>query len=191
MISRLAPRTTREPRLSRVPIARSECPEISGATSGASAGEIGRQVDVHVGEHRRVGRRTTPACSARPRPFCSSRTTRTSVELGGEFGGDARGVVDAGVVGDRDAHRVREVVAQVAVQPVHRVGERGLLVVDRDHHVEHGHAERRGRQRGVRPRSEAGRRDRRGAGSRAMSVMTSMVESVGCGRPLGKLCAAL
>ena len=34
MISRFGPRTTRAPRLSRVPIARSECPEMSGATSG-------------------------------------------------------------------------------------------------------------------------------------------------------------
>ena len=37
MNSRLAPRTTRDAGLSRVPIARSECPEISGATSGSSA----------------------------------------------------------------------------------------------------------------------------------------------------------
>ena len=37
MISRFGPRTTRAPRPSRVPIARSEWPEISGATSGASA----------------------------------------------------------------------------------------------------------------------------------------------------------
>ncbi len=36
-ISASAPRTTRAPRPSRVPIARSEWPEISGATNGASA----------------------------------------------------------------------------------------------------------------------------------------------------------
>ncbi|CAM5285789.1 hypothetical protein SGLAM104S_06814 [Streptomyces glaucescens] len=37
MNSRLAPRTTREPPASREPIARSEWPEMSGATSGSSA----------------------------------------------------------------------------------------------------------------------------------------------------------
>lgn len=37
MNSRFGPRTTRALRLSRDPIARSECPEISGATSGSSA----------------------------------------------------------------------------------------------------------------------------------------------------------
>jgi hypothetical protein len=35
--SRFGPRTTREPWASRVPIATSLCPEISGATSGSSA----------------------------------------------------------------------------------------------------------------------------------------------------------
>ena len=44
---------------------------------------------------------------------------------------------------------------QVAVQPVHRIGERGLLVVDRDHDVEHGYPERAGGERGVGPRPEA------------------------------------
>ena len=37
MTSRFIPRTTREPRPSRVPIARSEWPEISGATNGSNA----------------------------------------------------------------------------------------------------------------------------------------------------------
>ncbi len=37
MNSRFGPRTTRELRASREPIARSEWPEISGATSGSSA----------------------------------------------------------------------------------------------------------------------------------------------------------
>ena len=37
MISRLGPRTTREPGASRLPIATSLCPETSGETSGSSA----------------------------------------------------------------------------------------------------------------------------------------------------------
>ena len=43
MTSRLGPRTTREERDSRVPMARSEWPLISGATSGSSAA---RSVDM-------------------------------------------------------------------------------------------------------------------------------------------------
>ena len=55
------------------------------------------------------------------------------------------------------------------MQPVNRMCQGGLLVVHRDHHVEHRHAERAGRQRGVRPSFEDW-------WSRAMSVMTSIVE---------------
>jgi hypothetical protein len=76
-------------------------------------------------------------------------------QLGGELLGDAGGVIDAGVVSDRDAGRKREVVPQVAVQPVHRIRQRGLLVVNRDHHVEHGHSGGAGRDRRVRPGFEA------------------------------------
>ena len=36
MISRFGPRATTEPSLSREPMARSECPDTSGATSGSS-----------------------------------------------------------------------------------------------------------------------------------------------------------
>ncbi len=43
----------------------------------------------------------------------------------------------------------------MTVQPVHRIGQRRLLVVDRDHHVEHGYAERFGGDRGVGPGFEA------------------------------------
>ena len=34
-------------------------------------------------------------------------------------------------------------LSEVTMQPVHRIGQGGLLVVHRDHHVEHGHARRR------------------------------------------------
>ena len=47
-----------------------------------------------------------------------------------------------------------KVLPKVAVQPVHRIGEGGLLVVHRDHDVEHGHAGGAGGQGGVRPRFE-------------------------------------
>ena len=75
-------------------------------------------------------------------------------QLGGQFGGDPGRVVDAGVVGDRDARLEREVLPQMAMQPVHRIGEGGLLVVHRHHDVEHRHARGAGREGGVRPRFE-------------------------------------
>ncbi len=43
---------------------------------------------------------------------------------------------------------------KVTMQPVHRIGKGGLLVVHRDHHVEHGHAGGASRHGGVRPRFE-------------------------------------
>ncbi len=77
MNSRLAPRTTRELRASREPIARSEWPEISGATSGSSAF---RSVDRSTSMYARIGasEEDQTVRSARPRPFCSSRKALTS-----------------------------------------------------------------------------------------------------------------
>ena len=113
-------------------------------------GEVGRQVDVHVDEHRCVGGRPH-------RVQCTAASLLLEPhhpdvgELGREFFGDHGRVVDAGVVRDRDAGRKRELVPQMAVQPVHRIRQRGLLVVDRDHHVEHGYARRTSRYGRVRP----------------------------------------
>jgi hypothetical protein len=72
MISRFGPRTTREPCASRVPMAMSEWPEISGATSGSSAA---RSVDRSTSRYASTGapERDQAACSARPRPFSASR----------------------------------------------------------------------------------------------------------------------
>lgn len=74
MISRFGPRTTREPRASRVPMAMSEWPEISGATSGSSAA---RSVDRSTSRYASTGARERDhaVCSARPRPFSASRMT--------------------------------------------------------------------------------------------------------------------
>ena len=78
MTSRFAPRTTREPRARREPIARSEWPDTRGATNGASAA---RSVDRSTSMYASTGASDVDhtACRARPRPFCSSRTMRTSV----------------------------------------------------------------------------------------------------------------
>ena len=182
MNSRLAPRTTRDPRPSRVPIARSEWPEMSGATSGASAA---RSVDRSTSMYASTG-------SVRGRPHRVQRAAASLLlqphhpnvgQFRGELGGDSRGVVDAGVVGDRDARRERELLAQVAVQPAHRVGQCGLLVVHRHHHIEYGHPGGAGRQCGVRLAIRNGfRMPDPASRSRAMSVMTSMVGRAACVR---------
>ena len=77
------------------------------------------------------------------------------VEVGRELCGDAWGVVDAGVVGDGDPHRVREAIAQMAVQPMDRIGERGLLVVHGHDDVEDGYPECACDERSVGPGFEA------------------------------------
>lgn len=76
MNSRFDPRTTRELRASREPIARSEWPEISGATSGSSAL---RSVERSTSMYARTGASECDQTvrSARPRPFSSSRRDRT------------------------------------------------------------------------------------------------------------------
>ncbi len=113
-------------------------------------GEVGRQVDVHVREHRSVGRRPHRVQRAAAALLLEPHHPDIG-ELGGEVFGDPGRVIDAGVVGDRDAGRKRELVPQVAVQPVHRIRQRGLLVVHRDHHIEHGHPRRASRDGRVRP----------------------------------------
>ena len=75
-------------------------------------------------------------------------------QLGGQFCRDPGRVVDAGVVGDRDARLEREILPKMAVQPVNRIGEGRLLVVHRHHDVEHRHARGARREGSVRPRFE-------------------------------------
>ena len=103
--------------------------------------EVGGQVDVHVGEHRRVASATTPCCSARPRPFSSRWTARTSGSSRGRAGAAiAERAVGAGVVGDGDPEGVGQVLAQVGVQAAHAALPGRFLVVDGDHDVdERGH----------------------------------------------------
>ena len=122
---------------------------------GGERRQIGRQVDVHVREHRGVGRRPHRVQCAAAALLLEPHHPDIG-ELCGEGFRDSGRVIDAGVVCDRDARRERELVPQMAVQPVHRIGQRGLLVVHRDHHIEHGHACGTGRDRRVRPRFETG-----------------------------------
>jgi len=68
---------TRDPLASRVPIATSECPVISGATSGSSAA---RSVDRSTSMYASTAASEPDhvACSARPRPFCVRCTAVTA-----------------------------------------------------------------------------------------------------------------
>ena len=170
MTSRLAPRTTREPRPSRVPIARSECPETRGATKGANAA---RSVDRSTSMYTSTGASEVDhtACSARPRPFSGTRTTRTS---------SGRRPVRQRCAGCSSTLALSAMVmraengncsSKMAMKPLHRVGQCGLLVVHRHHDVEHGHARLTGGHRGVRSRFESNLG--RGATSSAVSVMAS------------------
>ena len=76
-------------------------------------------------------------------------------QLVGQLRGDPRCVVGTCVVRDGDSGRERNVLRQVAVKPMHRLREVGLLVVHRHHDVEDGNAARAGQCRGVGPGPKA------------------------------------
>ena len=76
MNSRLGPRTTREERASREPIARSEWPESSGATSGSNAERsVERSTSMYATTSASEPSHT--CLSARPRPLADRCTART------------------------------------------------------------------------------------------------------------------
>ena len=77
MTSRFAPRTTRDPRASRVPMATSLWPDSSGATRGSSAfRSVDRSTSMYASTSASLADQI--ACSARPRPGRSRCTARTS-----------------------------------------------------------------------------------------------------------------
>ena len=135
MNSRLGPRVTREPGASRVPIATSLWPVSSGATSGSSARRsVERSTSMYA--TTRAALRDQAVRSARPRPFCSSRSTLHPAERDRQRPRDLRRRVGAGVVGDQDPPRERHRAREVAVQAPDRERQRALLVVDRDDDLE-------------------------------------------------------
>ena len=96
--------------------------------------EVGGQVDVHVDEHVRVG--VGPHLLQRPAAALLGEVDDADVVVGvGEPPGQHGGAVGAGVVGDGDAVAPRQ-RGELLADPEHRRLEVGLLVVDRDHHVE-------------------------------------------------------
>ena len=103
---------------------------------GEQRGEVGGEVDVHVDEH--VALRGAPHPLERPAPALLGQVHDRDLGVGvAEPAGDQRGLVGAGVVGDGDPEGPRH-RAQVLEHPLDRRRELRLLVVDRDHHVEHG-----------------------------------------------------
>ncbi len=114
--------------------------------------EVGGQVDIHVRQHG--GIRIRPDGVQRTAaPLLLQSDHPDSIEFFGELRGDARGgVVDTGVVGDGDTHRVGQGLGQVAVQPMHRARQRCLLVVDGHHDVENRDAAAGGIGQRARPR---------------------------------------
>ena len=121
-------------------------------TAGPSAGAgqrgrwTGRRPCRPVPAHRR---QPTPRRSALPRPFCSIRTTRHRA---------VRRRAVAAIIAVASVLALSAIVmrnengkffAQVAMQPVDRVGQDGLLVVDRNDDVEHRDTALSGDQCGV------------------------------------------
>ncbi len=104
---------------------------------GQQRGEVGGQVDVHVGEHR--ARRCATSTGAAPGRGPSPRGGRPRRRGGrGERPGDGPGAVGAGVVGDRDPEAEREGAVQIGVEPPDAGLEVSLLVVDGDGDVDLG-----------------------------------------------------
>ena len=93
--------------------------------------QVGREIDVHVGEHAGVARAPDGVeRAAAPLQIQANRPHRA--ELGGKPRCDLPGAVGAGVVGDRDPGRERESRGQVLVQPPDARLERSVLVEDGD-----------------------------------------------------------
>ena len=101
-------------------------------------GQVGGQVDVHVGEHRRRPS-ASHAVAQRPAAALLGQHAATSTPGSSAATGaaTARVRVGAGVVGDGDPERVGQLRGQVRVQPADARLEVGLLVVHRDDDVEH------------------------------------------------------
>ena len=140
MNSRLAPRTTREERASREPIARSRVAGDQRGDQRQQRVEVGGQVHVHVGEHRRLGRRPHGA----QRAAAALRAPGGRHATSGSSAASASATAEVGSVLALSAtvirKRVREGARQVRVQPPDAGVEVVLLVVDGDDDVEYGRA---------------------------------------------------
>ena len=130
MSSRFGPRTTRDAVAQPGADGEVGVPGDQRRDQRQQRGQVGGQVDVHVGEDVGVAGRPDLR-SARPRPFCARCTASDLGDPGGQAAGDRPGRVGARVVGDGDPERVGEVRAQVRVEAQDAALEVVLLVVDR------------------------------------------------------------
>ena len=108
MTSRFGPRTTRAPRARRRADRQVGVAGDQRRDQGQQRGQVGRQVDVHVGQDRRRPNRSRPRAAPGRVPCRRGARGPTCGELGRQLRRDHAGVVGAGVVGDRDPERVGE-----------------------------------------------------------------------------------
>ena len=127
----------REPRASRLPIARSLWPEMQRRDQRQHRGQIRGQVDVAVGQHACVAVRPGPPQGAaatlvrHPQPG-------DVVEVAVQLAHHLPGAVGAGIVGNGDPERAGQRPAQMLVQPAHARAHGPDLVVDGNDDVEDG-----------------------------------------------------
>ena len=153
MSTRFAPRVTRAPRASRLPMASWLWPETSGATKGSSASRSVEKSNVGAGDDGRLARQPGLAKGAAATPGVQVQGVRAPQTVG-QLAGDGPGPVGAGVVDDRDDRRERKTLVETGPQPPDAGLEIGLLVVDRHHHVHDGRARASIVRRGGRLRLE-------------------------------------
>ena len=104
-------------------------------------GEVGGQVDVHVGQHRGIRRRPHRVQRASAALLLQShdadtRQRRRPVRRR-SWASSSTLALSAMVM----RAEIGKVLVEVAVQPAHRTGEGDLFVVHRHHHVEHRHTQ--------------------------------------------------
>ena len=114
-------------------MARSLCPDSSGATSGSKCVQVRRQIDIHVGEDLGVALR--PDGAQRPAGPALHVHRPHLAELAGQPGGNRPRGVAAAVVRDRDPGGEREAVTEEADQAPDARREIMLLIAHRNHNV--------------------------------------------------------
>ena len=126
---------TDESGVSRDPVARSLCPETSGATSGSSAARsVERSTSMYASTCASLVLHA--ARRARPRPLRVEMLGPDRPEAPRQPGRAQPRAVGRGVVDDRDLPAERERRREVRVEPGDARLERGLLVVDGHHDVD-------------------------------------------------------
>ena len=100
--------------------------------------EVGRQIDVHVGND--PGLTLEPGLPhGAPPALLLEVDDANPTEVQRQSPSNFEGLVGAAVIGDRDPGGERKALIEIAAQPPHALFQVALLVVDRDHDVDnHG-----------------------------------------------------